>query len=69
MPTRSGSPGSRQPARNGLANVQRDRRHAAAGARGLAAEAPFDVILLSGSVPEVPRELLSNSRWAAAWPP
>ncbi len=30
------------------------------GARGLASEAPFDVILLSGSVPEVPQVLLDQ---------
>ncbi|MEJ6007507.1 protein-L-isoaspartate O-methyltransferase [Paucibacter sp. AS339] len=30
------------------------------GARGLAAESPFDVILLSGSVAEVPTELLNQ---------
>ena len=30
------------------------------GAQGLAAEAPFDVIMLSGSVPEVPQALLAQ---------
>ena len=30
------------------------------GAKGLAAEGPFDVIVLSGSVPEVPQALLSQ---------
>ena len=30
------------------------------GARGLASEAPFDVIMLSGSVPEVPQVLLDQ---------
>ena len=33
---------------------------AAAGALGLAAEAPFDVIVLSGSVPNVPGVLLQQ---------
>jgi len=46
--------------RNGLANVRVVDVQAAAGALGLAAEAPFDVILLSGSVPEVPRALLQQ---------
>ena len=46
--------------RNGLANVRVIDVTAEAGARGLASEAPFDVILLSGSVPEVPRELLQQ---------
>ncbi|MBL8316205.1 MAG: methyltransferase domain-containing protein, partial [Rubrivivax sp.] len=46
--------------RNGLANVRVVDVTAAAGAHGLAAEAPFDVILLSGSVSEVPRELLQQ---------
>ena len=46
--------------RNGVVNVQVLDVSAAAGAQGLAAEAPFDVILLSGSVPEVPRALLQQ---------
>lgn len=46
--------------RNGLANVRVIDVQAAAGAQGLPAEAPFDVILLSGSVPEVPRALLQQ---------
>ena len=46
--------------RNGLANVRVIDVTADAGAHGLAAEAPFDVIVLSGSVPEVPRELLQQ---------
>ncbi len=46
--------------RNGLANVHVIDVEAAAGAQGLAAEAPFDAILLSGSVPEVPRALLQQ---------
>ena len=46
--------------RNGLANVRVIEVQAAAGAQGLAAEALFDVILLSGSVPEVPRGLLQQ---------
>ena len=46
--------------RNGVANVRVVDVTAAAGAHGLAAEAPFDVILLSGSVSEVPRELLQQ---------
>ncbi|MEN9629417.1 MAG: hypothetical protein RJA10_2644 [Pseudomonadota bacterium] len=48
--------------RNGLLNVQVKEVSAADGARGLPAEAPFDVILLSGSVAEVPRALLEQLR-------
>ena len=48
--------------RNGLMNVQVMEVSAADGARGLPAEAPFDVILLSGSVAEVPRALLQQLR-------
>ncbi|MDO9074859.1 MAG: protein-L-isoaspartate O-methyltransferase [Rubrivivax sp.] len=44
----------------GIANVKVIDVAAAVGARGLPAEAPFDVILLSGSVPEVPRALLQQ---------
>jgi len=47
-------------ARNGIVNVRVVDVAAADGARGLAGEAPFDAILLSGSVPEVPRELLQQ---------
>jgi protein-L-isoaspartate(D-aspartate) O-methyltransferase len=43
----------------GAANVQ--VRHAD-GSSGLPAEAPFDVIVLSGSVPQVPRPLLEQLR-------
>ena len=44
--------------RNGVANATVLDVSAAEGARGLPAEAPFDVILLSGSAAEVPAELL-----------
>lgn len=48
-------------ARNGIVNVRVvDVASAAEGARGLPAEAPFDAILLSGSVAEVPRSLLEQ---------
>jgi protein-L-isoaspartate(D-aspartate) O-methyltransferase len=47
-------------ARNGVANVTVCETSAAEGAKGLAAEGPFDVILLSGSVAEVPRALLQQ---------
>ena len=43
--------------RAGLANV---RVHQADGSQGLASEAPFDAILLSGSVAEVPQALLAQ---------
>ncbi|XHS77056.1 protein-L-isoaspartate O-methyltransferase [Burkholderiaceae bacterium UC74_6] len=43
--------------RAGLTNV---RVHQQDGAQGLAAEAPFDAILLSGSVAEVPQALLAQ---------
>jgi protein-L-isoaspartate(D-aspartate) O-methyltransferase len=46
--------------RNGLPQVRVLEVTAAAGAAGLAGEAPFDVILLSGSVAEVPRALLQQ---------
>ena len=46
--------------RNGLLNVQVVEVSAAEGARGHAAEGPYDVILLSGSVAEVPRVLLEQ---------
>lgn len=46
--------------RNGLLNVQVVEVSAADGARGYAAEAPYDVIVLSGSVAEVPRVLLEQ---------
>ena len=45
---------------SGIANVKVIDVAAADGARGLPAEAPFDVILLSGSVPDVPRALLQQ---------
>ena len=44
--------------RNGVASATVLDVSAADGARGLPAEAPFDVILLSGSAAEVPAELL-----------
>ena len=47
-------------ARSGIANCTVVDVKAADGARGLAIEAPFDVILLSGSVPDVPRALLQQ---------
>ncbi len=47
-------------ARNGLANVSVIDVTAAEGAQGRPAEAPFDVILLSGSVAEVPAALLQQ---------
>ncbi|CAD5372233.1 Protein-L-isoaspartate O-methyltransferase [Rubrivivax sp. A210] len=46
--------------RNGILNATVVEVSAAAGTLGLPAEAPFDAILLSGSVPEVPRELLQQ---------
>jgi protein-L-isoaspartate(D-aspartate) O-methyltransferase len=46
--------------RNGITNARVIDVTAAEGARGLPTEAPFDVILLSGSVAEVPRELLQQ---------
>jgi protein-L-isoaspartate(D-aspartate) O-methyltransferase len=46
--------------RAGVANVTVREVSAAEGARGLPGEAPFDAILLSGSVAEVPRALLEQ---------
>jgi protein-L-isoaspartate(D-aspartate) O-methyltransferase len=46
--------------RNGVVNVTVHEVSASAGARGLPGEAPFDVILLSGSVAEVPQALLAQ---------
>jgi protein-L-isoaspartate(D-aspartate) O-methyltransferase len=46
--------------RAGITNVTVRPVSAAEGARGLPGEAPFDAILLSGSVPEVPRVLLEQ---------
>ena len=46
--------------RNGIANVSVHEVSAAAGARGLPGEAPFDAIVLSGSVAEVPPVLLTQ---------
>jgi protein-L-isoaspartate(D-aspartate) O-methyltransferase len=46
--------------RNGAANVLVMQVSAADGAKGLASDAPFDVIVLSGSVPAVPPELLAQ---------
>ena len=46
--------------RAGVANVTVREVGAADGAKGLPAEAPFDAILLSGSVAEVPRGLLEQ---------
>ena len=47
-------------ARNGVANVRVLDVSATAGAQGLPAEAPFDVILLAGSVAAVPLALLAQ---------
>jgi protein-L-isoaspartate(D-aspartate) O-methyltransferase len=47
-------------ARNGVANVTVIDVTSDAGTRGLPAEAPFDVIVLSGSVAEVPPALLQQ---------
>jgi protein-L-isoaspartate(D-aspartate) O-methyltransferase len=46
--------------RNGVANVTVLDVSAEVGAQGLPLEGPFDVILLSGSVAEVPRALLEQ---------
>ncbi len=46
--------------RSGVLNARVQEVSAAEGTLGLPAEAPFDVILLSGSVAEVPRELLQQ---------
>jgi protein-L-isoaspartate(D-aspartate) O-methyltransferase len=46
--------------RNGVANATVQQVTVAEGAMGLPAEAPFDVILLSGSVAVVPRDLLAQ---------
>ncbi len=46
--------------RNGLVNVQVVDVSAADGAKGRPQDGPFDAILLSGSVPEVPRALLEQ---------
>jgi protein-L-isoaspartate(D-aspartate) O-methyltransferase len=46
--------------RNGVLNATVLDVSAEAGAQGLASEGPFDVILLSGSVPEVPQALLDQ---------
>ncbi len=46
--------------RNGITNVTVHEVSAAAGARGLPGEAPFDAIVLSGSVAEVPPALLAQ---------
>jgi protein-L-isoaspartate(D-aspartate) O-methyltransferase len=46
--------------RNGVTNVRVLDVSAADGARGMPAEAPFDAIVLSGSVAEVPRALLEQ---------
>jgi len=46
--------------RSGVVNVRVIDCSAAEGARGLPAEAPFDVIVLSGSVADVPRALLQQ---------
>jgi protein-L-isoaspartate(D-aspartate) O-methyltransferase len=46
--------------RNGIVNARVLECSAADGARGLPAEAPFDVIVLSGSVAEVPHALLEQ---------
>jgi protein-L-isoaspartate(D-aspartate) O-methyltransferase len=46
--------------RNGVLNATVLDVNAAEGTRGMPGEAPFDVILLSGSVAEVPRALLQQ---------
>jgi len=46
--------------RNGLANVTVHQVSAAEGARGLPGEAPFDAIVLSGSLAELPPALLAQ---------
>ena len=46
--------------RNGVENVSVATVAAADGARGLPAEGPFDVIVLSGSVAELPKALLAQ---------
>ena len=46
--------------RNGVLNVQVLDVDAPQGAQGLPAEAPFDAIVLSGSVAEVPQVLLEQ---------
>jgi len=46
--------------RHGVVNVTVHEVDAAAGALGLPGEAPFDVILLSGSVAQVPQALLAQ---------
>ena len=46
--------------RNGVANASVHEVEAAQGARGLPAEGPFDAIVLSGSVANVPRALLDQ---------
>ena len=46
--------------RNGVHNATVHEVSAEAGARGLVAEGPFDAIVLSGSVAEVPRALLEQ---------
>ncbi len=46
--------------RNGLVNVNVVDVSAADGAQGRAQDGPFDAIVLSGSVPEVPRVLLEQ---------
>ena len=47
-------------ARSGIVNTTVLDVSAAVGAQGRAADGPFDVILLSGSVPDVPRALLQQ---------
>jgi protein-L-isoaspartate(D-aspartate) O-methyltransferase len=47
-------------ARNGIVNVRVVEVLAAEGVRGLPPEAPFDAIVLSGSVADVPPELLQQ---------
>ena len=46
--------------RSGIANCTVTDVKATDGARGLAGEGPFDAIVLSGSVPDVPRTLLQQ---------
>ena len=47
-------------AKSGIVNTTVLDVSAAAGAQGRAADGPFDVIVLSGSVPDVPRALLQQ---------
>jgi protein-L-isoaspartate(D-aspartate) O-methyltransferase len=59
VPARAGQRRAREPAAR-RAHATPRSRSAADGARGLPAEAPFDAIVLSGSVAEVPPALLQQ---------